>query len=65
MRIRRRYKRSSYQDYLNQYNADVDRIRAAYDSEIGQRDFNYQNYLNKLDSDYRQSEFDWRKDIDV
>lgn len=41
----------SYQDYLNQYNADVDRAKSMYDADWRSTNFNYQDYLNKYNAD--------------
>lgn len=41
----------SYQDYLNQYNAEVDRAKSMYDADWRSTNFNYQDYLNKYNAD--------------
>jgi hypothetical protein len=41
----------SYQDYLNQYNADVDRAKSMYDADWRSTNFNYQDYLNQYNAD--------------
>ena len=41
----------SYQDYLNKYNADVDRAKSMYDADWRSTNFNYQDYLNKYNAD--------------
>lgn len=41
----------SYQDYLNQYNADVDRAKSMYDADWRSTNFNYQDYLNRYNAD--------------
>ncbi len=37
----------SYQDYLNQYNSDVQNAQVSYDAAWRNVDFNYQDYLNQ------------------
>lgn len=41
----------SYQDYLNQYNAEVDRAKSMYDADWRSTNFNYQDYLNRYNAD--------------
>ena len=40
----------SYQDYMNQYNADVDRAKSMYDADWQSTNFNYQDYLNQYNA---------------
>ena len=40
----------SYQDYINQYNADVDKTKSMYDADWQSTNFNYQDYLNQYNA---------------
>ncbi len=54
----------SYQDYLNQYNAEVDRAKSMYDADWRSTNFSYQDYLNQYNADVDRAksmyDADWR-----